>query len=157
MQESQHRVDEALRRLDAALEHRNFLRQRLSEFELQGLADCWRAARRCVPLINAPRAINSGTDPEVLKHHTTALADGQNELLEAMNRHEPFLGEAIVELLDGIRQGCYGELLQIQHTEHFERDWWTRGAANQETVRKLTDQLKEAVRRRVAELRQLAD
>jgi hypothetical protein len=67
-------IDARLQRLDAALEHRNFLLQRQAEFELEALTECWRAARACLPLINATRPVDSGTDVEVLQAHLLRFA-----------------------------------------------------------------------------------
>ena len=44
-----------------ALKQHSFLLQRFAEYELEGIVECWRAARACVPLINATRPIDSGT------------------------------------------------------------------------------------------------
>jgi hypothetical protein len=54
-------IDARLQRLDSALKHRNFLLQRFAEYELEGIVECWRSARACVPLINATRPEDSGT------------------------------------------------------------------------------------------------
>lgn len=45
LQEWRGDIDERLRRLDARLKHRNYVLQRIAEFELVALAECWHAAR----------------------------------------------------------------------------------------------------------------
>jgi hypothetical protein len=56
------RIDQALARLDAALEHRNLVLQRLADIELQGLRECWQRARECHVHVNGLRPVDSGTD-----------------------------------------------------------------------------------------------
>lgn len=64
-------IDAKLQRLDAALRHRNYVLQRFAEFELEAVTECWRAARACLPLINATRPLDSGTNEEVLQKNCT--------------------------------------------------------------------------------------
>ena len=93
-------VDASLQRHEHALGHRSFLMQRFAEMELEALRECWRTARACLPAINAPRAINGGTDLADLARDTEALRVAHNALLESLNKHEPFLGDDVVELLE---------------------------------------------------------
>lgn len=112
-------IDAKLQRLDADLRHRNYLLQRLAEFELEAITECWRAARACLPLINATRSVDSGTDEGDLRVNAENLSKGLNKLIEASGRHELFLMRPVVETLHGI--GCVVrlELLQIHSRQHF--------------------------------------
>src|SRR5947209_19434584 len=76
-------IDAKLHRLDALLEHGNFLLQRFAEFELEALTECWRAARACLPLLNATRPYDSGTNEDVLVANAKLLGDAHNVLLAA--------------------------------------------------------------------------
>ena len=80
-------IDAKLQRLDAALAHRNYVLQRLAEFELEALTECWQAARACLPLINETRPINSGIDEAVLKTNYERLSEGHDKLIETLGRH----------------------------------------------------------------------
>lgn len=146
-------IDARLQRLDAALEHRNFLLQRQAEFELEALTECWRAARACLPLINATRPVDSGTDLEVLQANAQRLSDAHNKLIEAVGRHELFLSQPIVNTLDGIGKVLRLELSNIRYHKPFEGDWWDKGEANRTEFQKLNDLLLGQVKARVVELR----
>src|SRR5882672_1086527 len=105
MQRLKGEIDARLQRLDAALTHQNFLLQRFAELELEAIAECWRAARACLPLINATRPLDSGIGESaeaILLSNTKLLTDAHNVLITASGRHEPFLPTRIVELLDNI-------------------------------------------------------
>ena len=150
-------VEGGLRRLDAALGHRSYLLQRFAEMELEGLRECWTKARACLPAINAPRAINSGKDLDELRVRVEFLRTAHNELLETMSKHEPFLPESVVTLLEQVRQKANLELIQIGSRKPFEGggpgiDWWDQGRKNQEAVSQLTDALKLVVKARIVEL-----
>src|SRR3990170_3393076 len=108
-------IDARLQRLDAALQHRNYLLQRLAEFELEAITECWRAARACLPLINATRPVDSGTDEDNLRVNAANLSEGHNKLIEAIGRHELFLSGPVVETLVAIGRAVRMELSQIHH------------------------------------------
>jgi hypothetical protein len=152
-------VEGGLRRLDAALGHRSFLMQRFAEMELEGLRECWTKARACLPAINGPRAVNSGTNLDDLKQRVEQLRIAHDEVMEALGKHEPFLTERLVDLLEQVRQKANLELLQIGSREPFNAgdnrggdDWWDQGRKNQVAVKDLTDELKAVVKARIAEL-----
>lgn len=150
-------IDAKLHRLEAELQHRNFVRQRFAEFELIAITECWRAARNCLPLINATRPHDSGTDDAVLVDNATRLADAHNALIEAVGRHEPFLGQTLVAALDSLSRTIRLELSHIQHHERFRGPWWEEGAANSQAYKETCDTLLSLVRSRVADLRSEAD
>jgi hypothetical protein len=77
-------IDAKLQRLDAALKHRNYLLQRLAEFGLEAITECWRAARACLPLINATRPDDSGTDETTLQANCTNLSEAHNKLIDVI-------------------------------------------------------------------------
>jgi hypothetical protein len=146
-------IDARLQRLDAALKHRNYLLQRLAEFELEAITECWRAARACLPLLNATRPYDSGTDESLLHAHVTALAEAHNKLLEVMGRHEMFLTSGVVDTLDAIARVVRRELSQIRYEDHFKGSWWQDGERNQGEFKELCDSLLTQVRERAAQLR----
>lgn len=146
-------IDAKLQRLDAALQHRNYLLQRLAEFELEAITECWRAARACLPLINATRPYDSGTDEGMLQRNFANLSEAHNKLVETMGRHELFLPTAVVETLDGIGRAIRKELSNIRHEEHFEGSWWEDGKKNRDEFKRLCDALLQQVKSRTAELR----
>jgi hypothetical protein len=146
-------IDVKLRRLDAALEHHNFLLRRFAEFELEAITECWRAARACVPLLNSTRAIDSGTDEGILAVRKQELSDAHNALLSTIGRHEPFLPDDVAGKLEAIRRVVALELSNIHHHRHFEGDWWDKGEANQRALKELTDGLLTHVKARANELR----
>jgi hypothetical protein len=150
-------LDERLRRLDSDLKQRNFLLQRFAEYELEGLVECWRAARACVPLINATRPLDSGTDKDVLAKRTKALSDGHNALLATTIKHEPFLPVDIIATLDAISTTLRFELSQINRGTPFvtdaDRDWWDEGKKNRDKVEELSAVLLRQVRERARTLR----
>ena len=146
-------IDAKLQRLDAALEHRNFLLQRLSEFELEALTECWRASRACLPLINATRPVDSGTDLQVLQANAERLSNAHNKLIEVVGRHELFLSQPIVTTLDAIGKVLRLELSNIRSHKPFEGDWWEKGETNRTEFQKLNDLLLGLVKARVVELR----
>src|SRR5687767_11304837 len=84
-------IDGRLRRLEAALEHGNYVLRRLAEFELEAIQQCWSAAWSVVPLLNATRATDSGTDEALLTTRANALAEAHNKLLDTLGRNRPFL------------------------------------------------------------------
>lgn len=146
-------IDARLQRLDAALKHRNYLLQRLAEFELEAITECWRAARACLPLINATRPYDSGTDEAILQVNFANLSKGHNKLVEVIGRHELFLSRTVVDTLDEIRRVIWRELSDIQHNEHFEGSWWKEGEKNRGDFKQLCDPLLNQVRERAGELR----
>jgi hypothetical protein len=146
-------IDAKLQRLDAALAHRNFLLQRLAEFELEALTECWRAARACLPLINATRPSHSGTDLNVLEGNAKRLADAHNRLVEKIGEHELFLSPTVAKTLDSTGQVLRLELSNIRHHKPFEGDWWEKGEKNRVAFQDLNALLLAQVQARVVELK----
>jgi hypothetical protein len=114
-------IDAKLQRLDAALQHRNYVLQRFAEFELEAITECWRAARACLPLINATRPHDSGTDETSLQTNYANLSEGHNKLIDALGRHELFLSPPVIETLETIARVIRMELSNIKHEEHSSR------------------------------------
>ncbi len=146
-------IDATLQRLDAALQHRNYVLQRLAEFELEALTECWRAARACLPLINATRPPDGGIDEDTLRLNFVNLSDGHNKLIEAIGRHEIVLSPSVIETLDAIGRVIRLELSHIRHHEHFRGPWWEEGDKNRGDFQRLCNLLLGQVRDRAAELR----
>jgi hypothetical protein len=146
-------IEAGLRQLDAALRHHTFLQQRFADLELEAIAQCWRAARACLPLINATRPHDSGTDREVLQANVNRLSDAHNALIEAVGRHEPFLPAAMVETLDAIGRVLRSELSHIRYHPAFEGNWWEDGELKRREFAEHCDALLVQVRTRTAELR----
>lgn len=146
-------IDAKLQRLDAALKHRNYLLQRLAEFELESITECWRAARACLPLINATRPYDSGTDEAILQVNFANLSKGHNKLIEVIGRHELFLSRTVVDTLDEIGRVIRMELSEIRYNKHFEGSWWKEGEKNRGDFEQLCDSLLNQVRERAGELR----
>lgn len=146
-------IDARLQRLDAVLKHRNYLLQRLAEYELEAITDCWRAARACLPLINATRPLDSGTDEAVLTANATNLSEAHNTLIGVIGRHEMFLSKPVVDTLDAIARVVRLELSSIRHHEHFTGSWWDKGEKNSADFKQLCDALLVQVRERAQELR----
>ncbi len=113
-------IDAKIHRLDARLEHGNFLLQRFAELELEAITECWRAARACLPALNATRPVDSGTEEAVLAANFNRLSATHNALLSAVGQHEPFLAPKIVEQLDAIGYFARLEMSHIEHHEHFK-------------------------------------
>jgi hypothetical protein len=153
LQEWKGDIDAKVQRLNAALQHRNFLLQRVAEFELEALTESWRAARACLPLVNGTRPHDSGTDLDRLKASTSQLSEAHNALIETLGRHEVHLPSAIVERLDALGRVVRLELSQIGHRKPFEDDWWEQGDKNRNEFKRLCDELLILVRARVAALR----
>jgi hypothetical protein len=126
--------------------------QRFAEFELEAVTECWRAARECLPLINATRPYDSGTDEDVLQINTANLSNAHNKLIDAIGRHEIFLPAPIVETLDGIGRVIRMELSNIRHAEHFEGTWWEDGEKNRDELKTLCNTLLKQVKSRAGEL-----
>lgn len=153
LQEWKSEIDEKLQRLDAALKHRNYVLQRFAEFELEGITECWRAASACLPLINAIRPYDSGTDENVLQTNYANLSAAHNKLIETIGRHELFLSSAIVDTLEVIGRVIRGELSNIRHDEHFKGSWWKDGERNRGEFKQLCNALLKQVKSRAGELR----
>lgn len=149
-------IDGRLRRLEAALKHGTYVLQRLAEFELEAIEQCWQAAWSVVPRLNATRPVDSGIDEAVLTSRANELAEAHNKLLEAVGRHRPFLDDAVTELLNKMGQVARLELSQIAHHEHFKGDWWEKGAQNQVDLKALEDALHLLVQAKLMTLRQAA-
>lgn len=150
-------LDAKLARLEATLEHGNFLLQRFAELELNAITACWQKARACLPLINAIRPHDSGTNKDLLTARAEELGDAHNELLEVLGQHEPFLPPAMAVAMDQIGRVVRLELSQIRTHKAFEGDWWEKGAKNQADVATLTGALLVLVKQRIAELRGIAE
>lgn len=147
-------IDARLQRLDAALKYRNYLLQRLAEFELEAITECWRAARACLPLINATRPYDSGTDEATLQANFANLSECHNKLIEVIGRHEMFLSKAVVDTLDGIGRVIRMGLSNIRYDRHFDGSWWKDGEKNRGDFKQLCDLLLGQVRERAGELRE---
>jgi len=146
-------IDAKLQKLDAGLRHRNYLLQRLAEFELEAITECWRAARACLPLINATRPYDSGTDETTLQANFKNLSEAHNKLIDVIGRHEMFLSKPVVDTLDAIGRVIRMELSSIRHHEHFKGSWWEEGEKNRGDFKQLCDSLLGQVRERAGELR----
>jgi len=146
-------IDAKLQRLDAALRHRNYVLQRFAEFELEAVTECWRAARACLPLINATRPLDSGTNEEVLQKNYANLSAAHDKLIDTIGRHEVFLPASMVETLDGIGRVIRLELSNIRHEEHFNDTWWEYGKKNHDEFKTLCDTLLKQVKSHAGELR----
>ena len=116
-------IDARLQKLDAKLQHGNFLLQRFAEFELEATRACWSAARACLPLVNATRPHDSGADEAVLKSRSDELAAGHDTLLALLGKHEPFLTRAIADRLETIGRVVRLELSQIRTQPRFKGKW----------------------------------
>ncbi len=149
------RLDDALARLNAALEHRTFLLQRLATIELEGLTRCWKFAKRAHILVNGIRPDDAGTDAEALKKRLDELSDTHNELLSACGEFDPFLEDPIRDLLEEVRRIVALELSQASR-DHFSPRWWDQGLTNRVACEQRVTELRGAVRQRIAALRQLA-
>ncbi|HEY0874257.1 MAG TPA: hypothetical protein VGD94_12355 [Vicinamibacterales bacterium] len=150
------RIDQALARFDAALEHRNLLLQRLADIELQGLRECWQRARECYVHVNGLRPVDSGTDEDLFRARWVGLADSHNALLSKVGEFEPFLEDPITDLLQKIRYIVALEMNQSQR-ERFTSRWWDQGTENQQKCERLVEELRLAVRARVAQFRKIAE
>jgi hypothetical protein len=150
-------INSRLHKLEATLEHGNFLLQRFAEFELEATRECWSAARACLPRINATRPADSGTEETTLQENFRHLAAAHDNLLGKLGQHEPFLIRAIADNLESIGQAVRRELSQIQHSPHFKGKWWDQGESNRNEVKRLSDALLELVKNRIRELRASAE
>jgi hypothetical protein len=150
------RIDQALARLDAALEHRNLVLQRLADIELQGLRECWQRARECHVHVNGLRPVDSGTDEDAFRERWKALGEAHNAFLSKLGEFEPFLEDPITDLLEKIRYVVALEISQSQR-ERFTSHWWDQGTENQEKCKRLVEDLRVAIRARVAEFRRIAE
>jgi len=150
------RIDQALARFDAALEHRNLVLQRLADIELQGLRECWQRARECHVHVNGLRPVDSGQDEEAFRARWVALGEAHNAFLSKLAEFEPFLEGPITDVLDKIRYVVALEISQSQR-ERFTSRWWDQGTENQEKCERLVEDLRLAIRRRVADFRKIAE
>lgn len=146
-------LETRLRRLDAVLQHGNFMLQRFAEFELEAITECWRAARACLPLLNATRPEDSGTNEDALQANVARLSDAHNALLTTVGRHEPFLATPMADTLHSIALVVRRELSQINHRPHFVGDWWDQGARNQKELDDLINLLLGMVKVSVVAIR----
>jgi hypothetical protein len=146
-------IDEKLKRLDAALRHRNYVLQRFAEFELEAVTECWRVTRACLPLINATRPLDSGTNEEILQKNYANLSAAHDQLIDTIGRHEVFLPSSIVGTLDEIGRVIRLELSNIRYMEHFKGTWWEDGKRNREEFKPLCNTLLKQVKSHAGELR----
>lgn len=149
------KVDEGLARLNAALQHRNFVLQRLAEIELNGLHSCWRAAITAQHLLNGVRPHDCGTDAVALRERVAALASGHNTLLTLAGKYDPFLDGSIRDLLYEITKTVRLELAQAERGA-FASEWWDQGDRNKAAMELQIATLRANVQRRVAFLRELS-
>lgn len=150
------RIDEALARLDATLQHRNFLLQRFADIELQGVLACWKLARHSGVLVNDIRPVDSATDPDALNAKLVDLGEAHNKLLSTHGEYEPFLEESVRQILDDLLRLLRLELSQARR-KPFTSGWWDQGETNRGQCEAYIEALRTAVRARVAALRRVAD
>jgi hypothetical protein len=153
LREWQGQIDARLKRLDAALSHRNYLLQRLAELEIDATVECWKAANGCLPLFNAIRPHDGGRDERALQQSYDALTSSHNTFLGVLGQHEVFLSETIAGTLEDIGKMVRLELLQVRVHPHFDGTWWEEGEKNRSRLAELEEQLSTQVRGRVAQLR----
>jgi hypothetical protein len=118
------RIDDGLARLDAALEHRNFLLQRLAGLERQGIRECWQQAKQCHYLVNGLRPVDCGTDRDALSSRLNETRAAHNALLTKFSEWEPFLSPGFCELLRQVRRLVALELSQAGRDAFNPDGWW---------------------------------
>lgn len=130
------RIDDGLARLDAALEHRNFLLQRLAELELQGIRECWQHAKQCHHLVNGLRPVDRGVDNEALEGRLRQTGAAHDELLTKLGEWEPFLAAEFVGPLREARRVIALELSQARRNPFNANGWWEDGHNNRAAFRR---------------------
>lgn len=150
------RLDDGLSRLNAALQHQNFVLQRLAEIELNGIHSCWRAAITGHHLANGVRPVDCGTDAEDLRSRVRALASAHDTLLTLIGKYDPFMDEGVRTILHDVARVLRLEISQASH-DAFTTRWWDQGDENRATLETQVSGLRAAVQLRIARLRQLAD
>jgi hypothetical protein len=150
------RLDDGLSRLNAALQHQNFVLQRLAEIELNGIHSCWRAASSGQHLVNGVRPVDCGTDAEALRVRIKQLAAAHNTLLALIGKYDPFLDQDVRTILHEIARVLRLEISQASR-EAFTSRWWDQGEENRAALETQVTGLRAAVQLRIAALRQLAD
>ena len=151
------RLDEGLSRLNAALQHQNFVLQRLAEIELNGIHSCWRAAVNGQVLLNGVRPVDCGTDPDALLRRIKQLADAHNTLLTLIGKYDPFLDPRVPTILHEIARILRLEISQAGRDSFTGFRWWEQGTENAAALETQITGLRAAVQIRIAALRQVAD
>lgn len=149
------RVDEGLSRLSAALQHQNFVLQRLAEIELNGIHSCWRAAATSQHVMNGVRPHDCGTDPDALLGRIKRLRAGHDTLLTLIGKYDPFLNESVRTMLHEVARILRLEIGQSSH-DPFVGRWWDQGDTNRADLETQIVGLRAAVQLRIVLLRQLA-
>ena len=152
-------IDAKIHRLDARLEHGNFLLQRFAELELEAITECWRAARACLPALNATRPVDSGTEEAVLAANFNRLSATHNALLSAVGQHEPFWPRKSSSNSTRSDISHDWRCLTSSITSTSRCTWWEDGEKNRLEVHFTAhhDALLALVKARVAELREKAE
>lgn len=150
------RLDQGLSRLNAALQHQNFVRQRLAEIELNGIHACWRGATNLHYLINALRPVDCGTDKDALQSRLNATSSAHNTLLALYGKYDPFLDDRVRAILEEVLKLARLEMSQTSR-DIFAGPWWDQGMQNREKLDTHMTALRTAVQLRIASLREVAD
>lgn len=150
------RLDQGLSRLNAALQHQNFVRQRLAEIELNGIHACWRAAANLQHLINGLRPVDCGTDREALQSRLNATTSAHNTLLALYGKYDPFLDAGVRTILAEVLRLARLEMSQTSR-DIFSSRWWDQGLENREALEVQITALRAAVQLRIVALLELAD
>jgi hypothetical protein len=150
------RLDEGVSRLNAALQHQNFVLQRLAEIELNGIHSCWRAAITGQHLVNGLRPVDCGNDPDALRDRLRELGNAHNTLLTLIGKYDPFTDQGVGVILHEIARILRQEISQARR-EPFTSEWWDQGDRNRAALETQVNGLRAAVQLRIAALRQLAD
>jgi hypothetical protein len=154
------RLDTALARVDAGLEHRNLVLGRLADIEVEGMRLCWRRARRAGILLNGLRPIDSGTDLVAFQLRHLELGAAHNRLLNTYADYEPFFEDGIRSVLDELTRLLRLELSQ-SNRDIFKggggNDWWDQGETNRVAYEASIEALRIAIRARVTSLWKIAD
>jgi len=150
------RLDEGLSRLNAALQHQNFVLQRLAEIELNGIHSCWRTAVTSQHLVNGLRPVDCGTNADALRDRLKEVGDAHNTLLTLIAKYDPFLDQTVRAILHEVARILRLEISQTRR-EPFTSDWWDQGDRNRAALETQVNGLRAAVQLRIAALRHLAD
>jgi hypothetical protein len=150
------RIDDGLARLDAALEHRNFLLQRLADLELQGLRECWQQTKQCHHHVNGLRPFDCGTDNDALEARLNETRAAHNTLLTKLGEWEPFLLAEFVGPLREARRVIAIELSQANRNRFNPDGWWEDGHNNRTALDEQIGLMLIALQQRIIALRVLA-
>ncbi|MEQ1761065.1 MAG: hypothetical protein ABL986_22385 [Vicinamibacterales bacterium] len=151
----QGQLNDGLSRLNSALQHQNFVLQRLSEIELNGIHACWRYAVSASHHANGVRPNGSSNDAAALQARIRPLADTHNTLLTLTGKYDPFLPDNIRTILDEVTRLMRLEIAQAGAASFNEQNWWTQGTTNRAAIDAQITVLRAAVKLRIVELRQL--